>query len=282
MQLAMVEDRVVPYEELAPVYLDRGTFFGDGVYEVVRSYEGRIFALEEHLARFGRSLREVRIEGVDIADVRERVTMTFNRASIANAKIYFHVTRGAGDRSHTVAADTRPRFFLTVTELAEKPANKERGVAVSTFPDWRWKRCDIKSLNLLANVMAKMDADRKGCAEAILVNEAGEVTEGSSSAIFLVRAGGSEIVTRPLGPDILPSITRAVVERLAERAGVRVVEEVYRPADAARAEEVFLAVTTQDIVPVAAFDGVQIGEGRPGACTRKLIEVFREYVREGE
>jgi len=278
MQLAMVDDRVIPYAELEPIYLDRGTFFGDGVYEVIRSYDGRLFALEEHLTRFARSLHEVGIEGVNIADVRSRVTTTLDRANIQNAKIYFHITRGSGDRNHNATPGTPPRFFMTVMELHDKPANKRDGVSVSTFPDWRWKRCDIKSLNLLANVMAKMDADRKGCAEAILVNDAGEVTEGSSSAIFLVRAGGSEIVTRPLGPDILPSITRAVVERLADRAGVRVVEEAYRPADAARAEELFLAVTTQDIVPVVRFDGDRIGDGRPGPCTRKLIETFADYV----
>lgn len=282
MQLAMIEDRVIPYAELQPVYLDRGTFFGDGVYEVIRSYHGRLFALEEHLARFERSLREVGITGVDIADVRRRVQETFDRASIVNAKVYFHITRGAGDRDHAVAGEMRPRFFLTVMDLADKPANKQNGISVSTFPDWRWKRCDIKSLNLLPNVLAKMDADKKGCAEAILVNEAGEVTEGSSSAIFLVRGGGREIVTRPLGPDILPSITRAVVERLAAEAGVRVVEEAFRPDQAKAAEEVFLAVTTQDIVPVVRFDGVQVGAGRPGACTRRLVDVFVDYVRCGK
>ena len=282
MQLAMIDDEVIPYSELEPAYLDRGTFFGDGVYEVIRSYHGRLFALEEHLARFQRSLREIGIDGVDIADIRTRVTTAFERANLPNAKVYFHFTRGSGDRNHTITPGMTPRFFLTVLELVDKPANKERGVSVSTFPDWRWKRCDIKSLNLLANVMAKMDADKKGCAEAILVNDAGEVTEGSSSAIFLVRAGGSEILTRPLGPDILPSITRAIVERLADKAGVRVVEEAYRPADAARAQELFLAVTTQDIVPVVQFDGARIGDGRPGRCTRKLIEIFADYAKQGK
>ncbi|MBE0535709.1 MAG: aminotransferase class IV [Phycisphaerae bacterium] len=279
MQLAMIEDKVIPYAELEPVYLDRGAFFGDGVYEVIRSYEGRLFALDEHLARFARSLREIAIDGVDIADVRQRIETAFDRASIVNAKVYFHITRGSGDRGHGAPKDMKPRFFLTVMELADNPKNKEDGISVSTFPDWRWKRCDIKSLNLLPNVLAKMDAEKKGCGEAILVNDAGEVTEGSSSAFFIVRAGGREIVTRPLGPDILPSITRAIVERMAGEAGVRMIEAAFRPEDAGRAEEMFLAVTTQDIVPVVRFDGTQVGTGRPGACTKRLIEIFAEYAR---
>ncbi len=215
MQLAMIQDRIVPYAELDPVYLDRGTFFGDGVYEVVRSYDGRIFALGEHMARFERSLREVDITGVDIADMRRRVERAFDDASIANAKIYFHITRGSADRNHGTPVDLKPNFFLTVTELDASDADKAGGILVSTFPDWRWKRCDIKSLNLLANVLARRDAEKKGCGEAILVNDAGEITEGASSSVFMVRAAGKGLFTRPLGPDILPSSTRAVVLRIA-------------------------------------------------------------------
>lgn len=281
MQLAMIQDRIVPYAELDPVYLDRGTFFGDGVYEVIRSYEGRVFALEEHMARFKRSLREVDISGVEIGDVRGRVERAFDEAGIENAKIYFHITRGSADRKHGTPGDLTPNFFLTVTELDDLAANKTSGISVSTFPDWRWKRCDIKSLNLLANVLARRDAEEKGCCEAILVNEAGEITEGASSAIFIVRAGEKELVTRPLGPDILPSITRAVVLRIAQGAGLRPVKEVMTPAEAAAADEVFIAVTTQDIVPVVAFDGTTIGNGQPGEHTKKLSEAFRQYVLNG-
>jgi len=279
MQLAVIDDKILPYAELDSAYLDRGTFFGDGVYEVIRSYDGRLFALEQHLARFDRSLREAGIEGINVNEVRGRVEEVFDRAGIPNARVYFHITRGCGDRNHGLVPGIRPRFFLTLMQLADKAANKENGVSVSTFPDWRWKRCDIKSLNLLPNVLARIDAEKKGCAEAILVNDAGEITEGSSSAFFMIRSG-TEVVTRPLGPDILPSITRAIVDRLARASGLRVVEAPYSPQDAARADELFLAVTTQDIVPVVRFDGIQIGDGRPGPCTRALIKAFSEFVRD--
>jgi D-alanine transaminase len=277
MRIAMIDDALIGYDRLGPVYLDRGLYFGDGVYEVLRSYEGQIFALEEHLGRFARSLREIGLPGVDIDAVRSRVMRGFEEAGFAEAKIYFHMTRGSGDRNHGGGETTKPNFFLTVMECPDSAAAKEKGVAVSTFPDWRWKRCDIKSLNLLANVLAKRDAEKKGCKEAILVNDAGEVTEGSSSAVFVVYDG--QVVTRPLGTEILPSITRRFVCEAAENAGAGVAERVYSAADMQGADEVFLAVTTQDIVPVVRFDGKDVGAGRPGEVTKKLIEEFAKMVK---
>ena len=209
MQIAMIQDKIVPMQELMPVYLDRGTFFGDGVYEVVRSYNGKIFALEEHLQRFADSMAAIEITGVDIAKIRSRVLKAFETAGISDAKIYFHITRGSEKRNHVFKDDLEPNFFLTVMEIGDSTDDKSNGIAVSTHPDWRWKRCDIKSLNLLANVLARQDAVRKGCAEAILVNEAGLITEGAGSAFFAVI--GQKLQTAPLKANILPSITRKYV-----------------------------------------------------------------------
>ncbi len=277
MQIAMIQDEIVPLSELDRVYLDRGTYFGDGVYEVVRSYDGKIFALDEHLVRLVRSLNEIGITGVDIDEIRRRVEEAHATAGIANAKIYFHVTRGSQLRSHAGGRDLKPNFFLTVTELADDSEQKERGVAVCTYPDWRWKRCDIKSLNLLPNVMARMEAERRGCAEAILVDEEGLITEAAGSAFFAV-LGGGKLVTRPLGAELLASITRRFVIDLAPEAGLSVLEQAMTPADAQAADELFIAVTTLDIVPVVQFDGAGIGTGQPGRYTKSLIDAFREFV----
>ena len=271
MQLAMIQDRIVGYDELDEAYLDRGTYFGDGVYEVLRSYGGKIFRLDEHLERFARSLGEIGIEGVDIGEVRAKIVTAFNRASIDEAKIYFHITRGAGPRNHVMAGEMKPSFFLTVTELGDFSAEKERGIKVCTCPDLRWKRCDIKSLNLLPNVLARLDAEKKGCGEAILVNEAGEITEGSAAAFFAIFAGEKKLVTRPLGKEILPSITRQVVEQVAVNAGLTVVEKAVTPDEAKGADELFIAVTTKDIVPVVEFDGVEIAGGKVGQFTKALM-----------
>lgn len=279
MQIAMIDDRIVELSELDPVYLDRGTYFGDGVYEVIRSYNGRLFAFDEHLERFARSLREIRIDGVDIEQIRGRIETGFDRASIAEAKIYFHVTRGSAGRSHVLAGEIRPNFFMTIMEMADNSVKKANGVKVCTHPDWRWKRCDIKSLNLLANVLARMEAEKQGCQEAILVDDKGDITEGAASAFFMIK--GDKLVTRPLGREILPSITRKMIEQIAVSAGLTIVERTMTPREACQADELILAVTTDDIVGVVEFDDVQISGGKVGKYTIRLMEEFKKLVADG-
>lgn len=279
MQIAMIHDEIVPIEQLDPIYMDRGTYFGDGVYEVVRSYDGEIFALDEHLERFAKSLLAVDIAGVDIEAVRQKVERAYERATIANAKIYFHITRGSQPRNHLSDSDLRPNFFLTVTELADDSEEKAGGIAVSTYPDLRWKRCDIKSLNLLSNVLARRDAEKKGCTEAILVNEKGLITEGAGSAFFMVSAREKKLLTKESGYDILPSITREIVIRLAENTPLTVIQQAITPKQASQADELFIAVTTKGIVAVVEFDGKKISDGKPGMYTKQLIEGFRSEVQ---
>ncbi len=276
MQLAMIDGAIRPFEGLEPAHMDRGIFFGDGVYEVLRSYDGRIFALEEHLRRFAGSLAAIGITAVDMELIRTRVLKAFEAAGIANAKIYFHVTRGSAPRNHIAPPDLKPNFFLTVTELQDNPASKAGGIAVSTHPDWRWKRCDIKSLNLLPNILARSDAAQKGCAEAIFVDDAGLITEGAGSAFFAIT--GQTLQTAPLTANILPSITRDFVIKAAEKVALRIVEKPLTPQQASVADELFIAVTTQDIVPVVKFDGKVIADGKPGKYVKLLIRQFHTFI----
>lgn len=275
MKLAMLNDRIVPVESLDPIYFDRGIYFGDGVYEVLRSYHGRLFALDDHLARFARSLAEVRITSVDIGEVRNRVERAFAASGLPDAKIYFHVTRGSAPRNHVWNADLEPNFFLTVSEVPDDSRDKAEGITVSTHPDWRWKRCDIKSLNLLANVLARQDAAEKGCGEAILVDEAGLITEGAGSGFFAIL--DQRLQTAPLAANILPSITRKFVVQAARNLGMEVFEQCLMPQQAASATELFIVVTTKDIVPVVKFDDAVIGNGKPGPQTAALIAEFHKF-----
>ena len=270
MQIAMLQDKIVPIEDLEPVYLDRGIYFGDGIYEVARSYDGKIFALEEHMQRLANSLAGIRITGLDITEVRSRIDKAFEAAGIPNAIIYFHITRGSALRQHTWDVNLDPNFFLTVTESSDNADEKAKGVAVSTHPDWRWRRCDIKSLNLLANVLARQDAAQKGCGEAILVDEAGLITEGSHSTFFAIF--GQKLQTTPLTANILPSITRKFVIEAAGNIGLKVVEQSFTTQQASSADELFIAGTTQDIVGVVRFDDQVIGDGRPGKYTKSELE----------
>ncbi len=275
MQLAMIGDKIVPLADIEPIYNDRGIYFGDGVYEVLRSYNGKIFALEEHLQRFATSLSAIRIANVDIDRIRSRIINAFDAASIPNARIYFHITRGSAPRSHIWNIDLKPSFFLTITELPDDTEEKTKGITVSTHPDWRWKRCDIKSLNLLANVLARQDATQKGCAEAILVDDAGLITEGAGSAFFAVF--GKNLQTAPLTANILPSVTRKFVIKAAKNTGLEVVEKSLTLQQTKDADELFIAVTTRDIVPVVKFDNKIIGNGRPGKYTKSLTQEFRSF-----
>lgn len=275
MKLAMVDDGFVPIEKLDPIYCDRGLYFGDGVYEVLRSYNGKIFALDEHMERFAGSMAAIRITGVDINDVRRRVEQAFKAAALPNAKVYFHVTRGSAPRNHAWDPNLKPNFLLIVSEVKDHPEEKARGIAVCTHPDLRWKRCDIKSLNLLPNVLARQYAVEKGCDEAILVDEAGFITEGASSAFFAIAKGALQ--TAPLSANILPSITRKFVVKAAKNVGMPIEECCLTPKQAAAADELFLAVTTKDIVPVVKFDDAAIGKGTPGRLTKALTTEFLKF-----
>ena len=275
MQVAMIQDKIVPMAELESVHFDRAIYFGDGVYEVVRSYNGKIFALEEHLARFARSLSAIGIVGVDIAQINRRIQKAFDAAGISNAKIYFHITRGSGLREHVCGANIQPNFFLTITEVGDDTKAKTEGITVSTCLDLRWKRCDIKSLNLLPNVLACQDAVKKGCAEAILVDDSGLITEGAASAFFTIL--DQALQTASLTSNILPSITREFVIEAGKKIRLEIVEESLTPQQAGGADELFIAATTNDIVPVVKFDNVMIGDGKPGKYTKLLIQEFRSF-----
>jgi len=276
MKIVMIQDKIVPVEELESVYFDRGMFFGDGVYEVMRSYDGRLFAVDEHLERFAHSLAGIQITGVDMALIRSRIRRAFEAAGLANALVYFHMTRGSAPRDRVWSADLKPNFFLAVSELSDNAEVKANGIAVSTFPDWRWKRCDIKSLNLLPNVMACTEAARKGCGEAILVDESGLITEGAGSAFFAIR--GQTLQTAPLTANILSSITRKYTIKAGKNIGLQIVEESLTPEQAASSDELLVASTTKDILAVVKFDDKVIGDGKPGRYTKRMAEEFRAFV----
>ncbi len=276
MQLAMISDQIIPYTDLDPNYLDRGTFFGDGVYEVIRSYNSNIFTLDDHLERFGHSLDQIKIIGIDIDSIRQKVLNTFDKADIPNAKIYFHITRGSEPRKHAATESLKPNFFMTITDLPDDSAAKANGIAVCTCPDLRWKRCDIKSLNLLPNVLARIEAEEKGCEEAIFVDENGLITEGAGSSFFGVF--GNTLQTAPLSANILASITRKYVIKAGKDLGIKIAEESLTPQHGASPDELFLAITTKDIVPVVKFDSQSISNGKPGAKTKKLIQQFRTFI----
>lgn len=281
-EIAFVNGRFMPLTEAVVPIEDRGFQFADGVYEVLATYGGQPFAQEAHFQRLERSLEALRIE-LDIRAyglegiVREGMA----RSGCAEALVYIQITRGVAPRHHEFpAAPVPPTVVMTVKELRRPdPECYQRGVRVVSAPDLRWKRCDIKSIALLPNILAKQQAAAAGAFEALLVNEQGQVTEGASTSAFCVRQG--VLWTAPEGSHILPSITRGILLELARRFRIPVREAFCTLEEYRRADEVLLAGTTTEAMPVVRIDEAPVSGGRPGPVTQRLRAAFLEHVEQG-
>jgi D-alanine transaminase len=277
--LANLDGKILPLGEAKVSALDRGFLFGDAVYEVLRLYGGRPWLRAEHFARLARSLAEIRIRGVDLGRLERRMEETIAAGGFQDAIVYIQITRGAARRSLLFPGGVEPLEFLFVEEFPDTlEAARRDGVAVVSYPDIRWDRCDIKSTNLLANVLAMQTAHEAGGAEALLVLPDGTLTEGTHTSFFGVL--GDAVLTAPNSHAILPGITRGLTLRLAARAGIPVREEVVRRADLGRVSELFLTGTRSEVLPIVRVDDRPIGNGRPGAVTQRLQAAYAEAVLE--
>jgi D-alanine transaminase len=274
-EMAFVNGRFLPLAGASVSIEDRGFQFGDGVYEVIRTYRGRPFMLHAHLARLNRSAEAI---GLRQPYSLERWTGYMEEgvrlAAFTESKIYVQITRGVAPRDHAYAPQLEPTVVMTIRELHPlSPAVQTAGVDAITLDDVRWGRCDIKSLNLLPNVLARQQAKEAGAFEAILVKN-GEVTEGSVSNVIIV--DNRTLMTAPEGPRILSGVTREVVLRLARQEGLEVHEQYPSREKLFGAPEVFLTGTTVEVLPVVRIDGKPIGSGEPGPVTRQLAKRFMQ------
>jgi D-alanine transaminase len=235
--------------------------------------------MDDHMRRLAHSLEAVRIHGVDLDRLGRRVRETIAAGPFRDATVYIQVTRGIAPRGHPFPAAVTPLEFLYVAEFADPYAQaRQGGASVITQPDLRWGRCDIKSTNLLANILAAQAAKEAGCLEALLYLPDGTLTEGTHTSFFGVLE--DTVLTAPNSPDILPGITRSLILRLTARAGIRVREEVLKRDHLGRVSELFLTGTTTEVMPVVQVDGRPIAGGRPGPVTRRLQEAYAQAVRE--
>jgi D-alanine transaminase len=277
--LANLNGEMMPLTEAKIPVLDRGFLFGDAVYEVLRVYQGRPWLLEEHFERLARSLEAIRIKGVDLDRLKQRMRDTIAAGPFREAIVYIQITRGAAPRKHVFPQGVAPLEFLFVQEFIDPYEEGRRsGVAVITQPDLRWDRCDIKSTNLLGNVLAMQNAAEAGSVEALLYLPDGTLTEGTHTSFFGVKEG--TVLTTPGGSAILPGITRSLVMRLARRAGLPVREQALQRSDLGRVSELFLTGTTSEVLPIVRVDGRAVCDGKPGPLTRRLQEAFAAAVRE--
>lgn len=275
--VAFINGAFMPLAEAKVSIEDRGFQFGDGVYEVIRTYKGCPFSIEAHLARLDRSAAALDLtQPYSRADWTHHILEGIKRAAYPEAKIYLQITRGVAPRDHAYSDEATPTVVMTVREFHPLDRSVQAtGVEAVTTEDIRWGRCDIKSVNLLANVLARQQVKRAQVFEAILVN-AGLVTEGAVSNVMVVQRG--TVVTAPEGPRILSGVTRAIVLDLALSEGVPTQERFVSQSDLYAADEVFLTGTTVEVLAVIRVDGKVIGDGRPGPITQRLAASFASRV----
>lgn len=276
-ELASVNGRIVPIEEACVSIDDRGFLFGDGVYEVIVSYYGKLFLLAEHLKRLRRSLDCLRMNYVGTTEIVEQIQNVFAAAAMPRAKVYLQITRGQAPRRHHFPdPQVKPTVVITVHEFPPVPEEYfADGVFCITRPDIRWGRVDIKTVNLLPNCLAKQEAVEHGCFEAIFVAADEVVTEATAANVFIVSRG--RVISHPADEHILPGITRHVILELAEQVGLRPEERSFTRQEMLDADEVFLSGTTTEVMPVVRIDNHLIRGGEPGAHSRRLLRLFRDW-----
>jgi D-alanine transaminase len=278
-RIAYVNGRYVPHGEAAVHIEDRGYQFADGVYEVTCVHRGEFVDGDGHMTRLTRSLKELQIawpispRALSIV-MRELV----RRNRVYEGIIYLQITRGVASRDHAFPARSESSLVLTTKHVAPFDIKSARkGIHVISIPDIRWKRCDIKSVSLLPNILGKQEAKAAGAYEAWMVDDAGRVTEGTSTNAWIVTAK-NELVTHQVDRAILNGITRIAVLRLAAEEGVKFVERTFTVAEARRAREAFLTSTTSFVKPVVRLDGKPIADGCAGPLTRKLMDYYADYI----
>lgn len=266
-------DYVAPEEAKVSIF-DRGFIFGDGVYEVVPVLNGQLVDKQYFLERLQRSLGELKIawpcSKEDYVAVMESL---IERNQLVEGMVYSQVTRGVAERNFSFpeATPTTLVAFTSELQLLDNP-QVASGITVAITPDLRWKRRDIKSINLLAQCLAKQDAVSQGAVEGWMVED-GYVTEGVSSSAYIV--SGGKVITRPLSNWILPGIRRRTLLEIAGKANLDVEERPFTVAEALAADEAFISSATTIVMPVVRIDGQQIGTGMPGPITMRLRELYK-------
>ena len=276
-RIVYVNGRYLPYAEAGVHVEDRGFQFADAVYEVCEIKGGALVDTTRHLARLARSLSEIHIPApMAEGSLRHVMRETVRRNRVRDGLVYLQVTRGRAPRDFLFPGDRADPTLVVVARALDPDkiaAKAKAGIAVKSLPDTRWGRCDLKTVMLLPAALAKETARRDNAQEAWFVDRDGFVTEGASSNAWIVRADGF-VLTRPLDQSILGGVTRATLLDVLKAQGVPVEERPFTIAEAQRAREAFVTSASATVMPVVRIDGVNVGDGKPGALTLRLREKF--------
>ena len=274
--MVFLNGQLIPIDEARVSVLDRGFIFGDGVYELVPVYSRVAFRLQEHLARLERSLRETRIRNPysrrQWSDIIYRLV---DAQPFDDQGVYFQVTRGVARRDHSFPADAEPTVFMMANPLVTPPKEAvQNGVAALTAQDYRWLRCDIKSISLIGNCLLRQLSAEAGAAETILIRD-GKLTEASASNVFVASRG--RIISPPKSELILPGITYDVVVELAHANALPIELRDVTEAELRNAEEVWLTSSSKEVLAVVSLDSRPVGAGRPGPLFARMHALYQEF-----
>ena len=280
---AYVNGRYVDHREASVHIEDRGYQLADGVYEVVGVRDGRLIDEDPHLDRLDRSLRELRISWpISRGTLSFVIRELMRRNRLRDGLVYMQATRGVTRRDHAFPTiPVKPALVLTTKNSKRLDIDPGAGIAVKSERDIRWERCDIKTVGLLANVLAKQSARESGAYEAWMVDDEGKVTEGASTNAWIV-TDGNELVTRHTDSGILAGITRQTLKSVASKLQLKLVERPFTLSEAKRAREAFITSATSFVTPVVKIDGQPIGDGKPGLTARRLREEYIRLAAQGE
>jgi D-alanine transaminase len=276
--MIFLNGKFMPIEQATVPVLDRGFIFGDGVYELVPVYSRVPFRIDEHLARLERSLQEVRIRNPYSRERwREIIAQLIAQQPYEDQGVYFQVTRGVAKRDHAFPKGVEPTVFVMSNPLVNPPAELvEAGARAVTAPDFRWLRCDIKSISLIGNCLLRQLSADVGAVETILLRD-GQLTEASASNVFIVKAG---VVRGPAKSNlILPGITYDVVIELARDAGMPLDIGEVSESELRAADEIWVTSSSKEVLAIVDLDGKPVGEGRPGPAFRRMYQLYQDFKR---
>lgn len=280
-RVAYVNGTYRPHGQAVVHIEDRGFQFADGVYEVWAVFDGRLADFEGHMTRLKRSLTELKIDiPMSDAALSRVLAETIRRNRVRNGLVYLQVTRGTAPRDHAFPRDVAPSVVVTAKSVdpSRNEALAKKGAAAVSQPDLRWGRCDIKTVSLLPNVLAKQAARESGAYECLMYDEMGLVTEGSSTNVWIVDEDG-RLRTRDTQANILKGITRTALMQLIKDEGVEIEERAFTVEEAKRAREVFVTAASTFVMPIVSLDGTKIGSGKPGPVATRLRETYLEQAR---
>jgi D-alanine transaminase len=269
----------VPENEAKISIFDRAVNFGDAIYEVAGVLDGKLIDFEHHMQRYFNSLGKLSIESpLEQTQILEAFRRLVDLNQIEEGLVYMQVTRGVAERDFVWPEDITPNVFMfTQPKASIENSAAETGITLASTADIRWARRDIKSVNLLAQVLAKQAAHDAGAYEALMVDNEGYVTECGSTSFFIVK--DDLVLTRPLSNDILPGVTRRAVVALCNTNGLRLVENRFSLDDAKAADEAFISGASTYVLPVVKIDDQEISAGTPGELSRRLREIYISYAR---